>query len=247
MPAEPSAGGPSDDAKPGVGAVLGHGWETLTRHFWTLIVATLIYLGAEALSNVFTIDPGPGGPQSPVSVLSPLWSILITGPLFVGLAALVLTAVRGREPELDELLTGFRTYVNAVGGMLVYSIAVVVGLILLVVPGLVAIVRLSFTPYLIADRDLDPIDAVKTSWERTRGHGWPLFGLLIVSLGILVVGLLLLIVGVVPAIAWVTAAWATYYDRVTSGPAPTGEQAPTGSEPERRDRSRGEGQSRPPG
>lgn len=230
---EPSTAGPSAGAKPGIGAVLGHGWDTLKTHFWTLIVAALIYLAVEAVSNVFTVDPGPGSSGSPASVLAPLWSILVTGPLAVGFAALVLSAVRGREPELDELLTGFRTYVNAVGGMLVYAIAVVVGLVLLVVPGLVAIVRLSFTPFLIAERDLSPIDAVKTSWARTRGHGWPLFGLLIVCLLILVGGLLLLVVGVVPAIAWVHAAWATYYDRVTSDPVPSDEPAPpSGAEPE---------------
>lgn len=204
-------------------------------HFWTLIVATLIYIAVESVSNVFTIEAGPGGPQQPVSVLSPLYSILVTAPLYVGFAHLVLRAVRGHEPELDDLLAGFRTYVNAVGGMLVYGLAIAVGLLLLIVPGLVALVRLSFTPFLIVDRQLGPLDAVKTSWEQTRGHGWTLFGLLIVSILVLVGGLLLLIVGVVPAIAWVLCGWAVYYDRATRDPTPTEPaeaRSPHGEDPE---------------
>lgn len=231
MPAEPAAGPAPDRSELGVGSALGHGWATLKRHFWTLIVATLIYVAVEAVSNVFTVDPGPGSPESPISVLSPLWSILVTAPLLVGYVSLALRAVRGEEPKLGDLLAGFRTYVDAVAGMLLYAIAVGVGLLLLVVPGLVATVRLSFTPHLIVDRGLGPLDALQASWEATRGHGWSLFGLLIVSLLVLVGGLILLIVGVVPAIAWVATSWATYYDRATGNPAPTSDPAPAPGEP----------------
>lgn len=231
-PAGPRA--PPERPQPGISAVLSHGWETLKEHFWTLIVATLIYVAVEGVSNVFSIDIGPGGPQQPLSLLTPLYTILISGPLLVGFAHLLLRGVRGEEPEIDDLLAGFRTYVNAVGGMLLYGLAVVVGLVLLIVPGLIAMVRLAFTPYMIVDRDLGPVDAVKASWEATRGHGWTLFGLLIVSLLILLGGLLLLLVGVVPAIAWVGTSWATYYDRATddrvdaAGPASPLDRRPVG-------------------
>lgn len=218
---------PSDEAserdRPSVRSALGEGWDSFKAHFWTLVVAVLIYLAVESISNVFTIPPGPGGPQQPVSVVSPLWSILVTGPLFVGLAYLALRAVRGFDPELEDLLAGFRRYVNAVGGMLLYGFAVVVGLLLLIVPGLVAMVRLSFTPYLIVDRELGPLDAVKASWEATSGHGWSLFGLLLVSILILLGGLLLLIVGVVPAMAWIATTWAAYYHRATTTEGTTAE------------------------
>lgn len=175
---------------------------------------------------MFTVQPGPGGPQQPVSVLSPLWSILVTGPCSSAYAHLCLRAVRGHEPELDDLLAGFRTYVNAVGAMLVYALAMLVGLVLLVVPGLVAMVRLSFTPFLVVDRDLSPIAAVKTSWEHTRGHGWSLFGLLLVALLILLGGLVLLLIRVVPTLAWTVTAWAAYYGRASTEPAPAGEARP---------------------
>jgi uncharacterized membrane protein len=228
MPAMP----PSDDrverARPSVRSALEEGWHTLTAHVWTLIVAVLIYVAVESLSNVFSVPPGPGGPQQVVSVISPLGSILVTGPLVVGLAYLSLRAVRGFEPELDDLLAGFRRYVAAAGGMLLYGLAVTVGLVLLVVPGLVAMVRLSFTPYIIVDRELDPLDALRASWAATGGYAWSLFGLLMVSLLTLVGGLILLIVGAIPAIAWIATSWAAYYERATRT---AGETAPGDADP----------------
>lgn len=221
MAAMPPSDAATDRSRPGVRAALAEGWAALEAHFWTLIVAVLVYLGVEAVSNILTVPPGPGGPQQPVSLLSPLYSILVTGPLVVGLAYLALRAVRGFDPQLGDLLAGFRTYVAAVGGMLVYALAVLVGLLLLVVPGLVAAVRLSFTPFLIVDREMAPVDAVKASWAATRGHGWSLFGLLLVSALILLGGLVLLLVGVVPAIAWIATAWAAYYHRATTSEGAT--------------------------
>jgi hypothetical protein len=156
MAAMPAPDRSEPSASPSLTGALGTGWETLKQRFWLLIVAVLIYGAIEAASNVFTVPVGPGGPQQPVSVIGPLWSILVTGPLLVGLAWLALRAVRGLEPELDDLFEGFRHYPDAVGGMLVYGLAVTVGLILLVVPGLIAMVRLAFTPYLIVDRELGP-------------------------------------------------------------------------------------------
>ena len=231
MAAMPAPDRSEPSASPSLTGALGTGWETLKQRFWLLIVAVLIYGAIEVASNVFTVPVGPGGPQQPVSVIGPLWSILVTGPLLVGLAWLALRAVRGLEPELDDLFEGFRHYPDAVGGMLVYGLAVTVGLILLVVPGLIAMVRLAFTPYLIVDRELGPIEAVKASWEATRGHGWSLFGLLVVSVFILVGGLLLLVVGLIPATAWVATSWAAYYD-VVGAPADRAQRPPSRVDPD---------------
>lgn len=208
----------------------------MKAHFWTLLVIVLLYAVAELASNVFAAEPAPGapGPPGPTGMLAGLglfYTVLVMWPLLVGVASAFLKAVRGRDPELDDMLDGFRTYVNAVGGMLVYTVLVIVGLILLIVPGVVALVRLVFTPFLIVDRGLDPIQAVKASWEETRGYGWSLFGLLLVNLVIMVVGLLLLIVGVFVAMVWVWASVASYYHAVLDDPSRTDPVGHLGSGP----------------
>lgn len=225
----PTPGGTRDRA-PGVKAALSEGWATLKAHFWILLVVTLIYFAAESVTNVFALDVGPSPGPGPVAGLGLFYGALVMGPLAVGVANVTLRAVRGDDPEIGDVLAGFRTYVNAVGGMLLYVLLVAVGMVLLVIPGLVALVRLSFTPFLITDENLGPRAAIEASWEATRGHGWSLFGLGLVSLLILFGGLLLLLVGVIPASAWVWASLAAYYHQVVDAPAggPTGSAEASG-------------------
>lgn len=74
--------------------------------------------------------------------------------------------------------------------------------------------RLVFVSYIIMDKKLDPIEAVEMSWRLTRGHGWQIFFMGLVSFFIIIFGLMLLIVGIFPAIMWVSSAFATLYQSV---------------------------------
>ncbi len=201
--------------EPRVGAAVGHGWGTLKRAFWGLLVVVLIYVGVELLSNVFVAEPVPGEGGG-LAGLSVLYSVLVVFPLLVGVAGVFLGAVRGGEVEVGEVLGGFRVYVNAVGGMLLYAVlvVVVVGLVLLIVPGLVALVRLSFVPFLVVDREVSPVEAVRASWDETRGYGWRLLGLFVVNVLILVGGLLVFVVGVFVGLVWAWANVASFYHAV---------------------------------
>ena len=74
-------------------------------------------------------------------------------------------------------------------------IVVIVGLFLFVIPGIIAGIALSMAPYLVIDRNLGPVEAMKESIRITNGHKWNLFvfGIIIVALN--VCGALLLGVG----------------------------------------------------
>jgi hypothetical protein len=55
------------------------------------------------------------------------------------------------------------------------------------------------------------VSALRESWERTRGHGWTIFGIWLLGLPILLGGLILAGVGVIPALMWVQLAQACFY------------------------------------
>ena len=94
-------------------------------------------------------------------------------------------------------------------------IIVAIGFILIIVPGIIFACKLAFTPYLVVDRKMAVIDAVKGSWNMTNGHAWKVFfiGLLAIPIGI--VGLICFIVGIIPAIMWIRMAFASLYHAVS--------------------------------
>ena len=97
--------------------------------------------------------------------------------------------------------------------LLVFAL-VFVGIIFLIIPGIIIGCRLAFVSYLVMDRNLDPVAAIEESWRLTKGYGWTIFAMGLVSFFIILFGLLLLIVGIFPAIMWVSGAFAVLYQDV---------------------------------
>jgi uncharacterized membrane protein len=75
-----------------------------------------------------------------------------------------------------------------------------IGLILLVVPGIIAILTFMFATYLVVDRGLTPIAALKESARMTKGQKLDLLLFVLQIIGITLLGLLCLFVGIFVAI-----------------------------------------------
>ncbi len=69
-----------------------------------------------------------------------------------------------------SMLTTLKAFVAA----LLYSTAVVVGLMLFVLPGIYIALKLAFFPYLILDRDAGIIESLQKSFAMTNGSFWDL-------------------------------------------------------------------------
>lgn len=87
-------------------------------------------------------------------------------------------------------------YLKVVGCQLIYGLAVYVGLIFLIAPGIFFAVRWIFAPiYLIDHPEAGIGEALRASWDKTADHFWPLLGLGIVTGLIAGAGLLVCCVG----------------------------------------------------
>ena len=89
--------------------------------------------------------------------------------------------------------------------------AVVLGLIMLVIPGIIIACRLALVPYLVMDRGLDAIKAVETSWRMTKGYTWKIFWMGFLIVPILLAGLITFGIGVIVSWMWINAAFAALY------------------------------------
>ena len=80
-------------------------------------------------------------------------------------------------------------------GAILFSLIVLAGFVLLVVPGIALSVMLQYYSYFIIDKNMGPVEAIKASAALTKGVRWKLFGFLL-ALGLInIVGALLLVVG----------------------------------------------------
>jgi uncharacterized membrane protein len=111
--------------------------------------------------------------------------------------------------EFAELIPSFQLFLNYILAAALYGLIVTAGFILLVVPGVIWAVRYSFFGFLVVDKQLDPIAALKRSAELTRGLTAELLVFGLVLLGLNIVGALAFGVGLLATIP--TSAMAATY------------------------------------
>ena len=139
------------------------------------------------------------------------------------------TAISGRRGgdawKVADIFAVFQNYWSAVLANLLVIVIVVLGFIFLIVPGIIFACKLAFVSYLVVDRKMEAVEAVKESWRMTTGHAWTIFFMGLLAIPIALIGLVCLIVGIIPAIWWIGLAMASLYHAVSEGEA--GQQSPS--------------------
>ena len=99
------------------------------------------------------------------------------------------------QPNLDKLKDLLPLIPSYIGGKILYGLIVLVGLILLIVPGIIVGYMFLYVGYLIIDRGLGPIDALQESRALTDGYKMDLFLFSLAVAFINIAGVLCLFVG----------------------------------------------------
>ncbi len=173
---------------------LEYGWEKYKNNFVFLVLLVLVWIGiisipGNILSTLVASTAKTGG-KTQMSGLAPLvgvftliaisWTI-IAAP---GAYRILMKIADGGQAQLSEIITDGKTITNFFIASLFVGIAVAIGIMLLVVPGVYLGIRLQFYGFLILDMELGPMEAIKKSWELTSDSTVDLF-----LLGLIVVGL----------------------------------------------------------
>ena len=145
-----------------------------------------------------------------------LYWVLIASPIEYGVIYLFLKAVRGETVQIKDIFQPFNQFVDVVLANILVTGIVIAGFILLIIPGIVFAIKLVFVPYLVMDRKMNAIGAVKESWTMTGGHGWTIFGMAILAFFICLGGFIVFFVGIIVSLMWIGAAFASLYYAVDS-------------------------------
>lgn len=117
--------------------------------------------------------------------------------LGLGMIHIMLKTVDGKKAVFSELFSQFkvRLLVQYFGASIAYGIGSAVGLILLIVPGVIVLIRYHFYGYALVDKGVNGLDALKTSWSITKGNTMTLLRFSFVIALINILGMLALVIG----------------------------------------------------
>ncbi len=160
------------------------GWETTTGNIGLLVLGWIIFMAIAAMPAIAT--------ESWV-VMAVAWVFDMV--IWMGLIKMTLRFVDGDRGELADLFSTF----PLIFGFLVASIAVglvaMVGFCLFVIPGIYWSIRLYMFPWVLVDKEVGPFEAMRLSWEMTRGSCWNFF-LLALLLGLInILGMMAIFIG----------------------------------------------------
>ncbi len=103
-------------------------------------------------------------------------SLLITGPMAVGLCLVFLTIARRSAADIGQMFHGFSRFGTALGAYLLMILFIVLWSLLLIIPGLIASYAYAMTFFVLADDPAaGPREAITRSKEMMRGNKWKLF------------------------------------------------------------------------
>lgn len=161
------------------------GWNAFKKDAGIYIGATAVVLVASVVMSKMSESLGDG-------LLSALISIagtVLTWWLFLGLTRMTLNSYAGLPVKFDMI---FKESWNVLWryalAAILTLIIVGIGLILLIVPGIIAQIMLCLTVFLVLEKGMKPIDALKESRRMTKGKRWDLFLFLLVLILVNIVG-----------------------------------------------------------
>jgi len=201
---------------PKTGPSYNKAWNILWATFIELLVVTLVYGVISIPTGVFQWkENGFHWYFIPLICFGVAYGVFLLGPIKFGVKWVYLKAVRKEKINIKDMFSAFeRNYWNVVIANLLTSIIIGFGIIMLVVPGIIFACRLAFVPYLVIDQKMDVMDALKISWDMTKGYGWPIFFTGLLAIPLVLAGLIVLFFGVIISGMWIATAFAVIYHSV---------------------------------
>lgn len=189
------------------------GWETAKKNIRFFIVALLIVFGISFIFNSVdsSLDKDATLARFAVGILS--W--IVSSITSIGLIQIALNFVEKKESKYADLFTHYDRTVNYMATSILYGIIILAGIILLVIPAIYWGIRFQFFSYLVTEKNLGPIQALKASWQMTSGQTWQLFVFGLIMIGINLLGVLALFVGMFWAVPTTQVATAYIYKNLS--------------------------------
>lgn len=164
-------------------AAISFGWDKFKENILLLLAVFFIIGGVSFMFNV----SDKLGFSALMMLVVGLVSFVVQSVLEMGAIRIVLNIRAGHKAEFANLISEMSQLLNFILAQILVLVVVMIGTMLLIIPGIIATVGLFFVPYIVIDKKLGPVEAMKESWRLTKGHKWNLlwFGSILIIMNML--------------------------------------------------------------
>jgi uncharacterized membrane protein len=200
------------------GSSIRAGWETFKKRPGIFIGASalaIIILWLISFLNATTIH------MPVVFGIGRVVVILLSVLVDMGLINFFLNASRDPMQAKISDLWHPEPYLSYLGATLLVGILTLIGLILIIIPGLILALMWLFFKFLIVDKNLGPIQAMKERARLTKGHRLELLLLVLFAIVVNIIGAILFLVGLFFTVPITLLVMTSAYRALEKGGAPT--------------------------
>ena len=141
--------------------------------------------------------------------------LIIAGPLDLGIHTIFLKIFRGEDFKIEEIFNGFKDFRRALETYLLRTFYILLGFILLIVPGIIIAISHSMSFFILAENpNIKPKDALRLSKQMMYGHKTQYFMLILSFIGWFLLSILTFGIGFLFLYSYMTMASAIFYNQI---------------------------------
>ena len=188
--------------------------EKLKNNWSTAFLVGLTVMIPQTISEILkAIGSIEAGGMEDISL--GLISTLVAAPLSLGLTIYSLNLFRNGSANYNNIFDGFNSLGKALGVYFLMIILIILGMILLIIPGIILAFGFSMAYYVMIDKpELGIVDTLKESWKIMKGNKTKLLGLSLRFIPWAILGILCLVVGVIFVLPWMQMSYASFYEEI---------------------------------
>lgn len=156
------------------------------------------------------------GAVNSIHNIGPIVSIIISGPMALGLSLFTLSISRGKTAEIYQIFQGFNKFILTLKTYLLMILYVILWSLLLIIPGIIAAISYSQIFFILADGDAtSATEALEKSKKMMDGYKWKFVLLELRFVGWFILSVLTLGIGFLWFFPYLQVSLAKFYDDVS--------------------------------
>jgi uncharacterized membrane protein len=187
-------------------------WSIFKKEWIMIYALTLLPM---ILGFVYSFVTGMTKDPESYNIVMHLIYMLLQFIISMGVIKGFLQVIRGKEVNMETFTSMFPLIIKYLVAQIILSVIIFVGLIFFIVPGIYFAIKYMFAPYLVIDKEMGPIEAMKASAKLTKGIKWDIIGFIAAIVILMYSGIIALLVGLIITVPLATLAYVNFYNVVS--------------------------------